>query len=157
MKWGKMHLLSHKPATSGDILLVAFGRREERPESVWALSFGMETIHTIVRSGQELAFTAQENPTPSFNGPDYWVITLFFTTAESAAQYEAELRSLKSQVLFLGDHEVSGIVARGGHSMQAIGVSDSVVELLAYRHGAKARLVSSAKSAHRDYYLLPAK
>jgi hypothetical protein len=157
MKWGKMHLLSHKPDTSGDILRVAFGRREERPESVWALSFAMVSIRTIARSGQELAFTAQENPAPAFNGPDHWVITLFFATAEGAARYEAELRSLKPQVLFLGDHEVSGIVARGGHSLQAIGVSDSVVELLAYRHGARARLVSSAKSAHRDYYLLPAK
>jgi hypothetical protein len=150
-----MHLLSQKPNDQGDVLVVAFGRREDRPEKVWALSFGLKTIQTVVRSGKEVAFTGREEPAPALNSPDQWIITLFLTDDEAAIRCEEKLRSLKPQVLFHGDDGLSGIVARGGHSMQTIGVNETAVELLAYRHGAKARLMSSERSLHRDYYLLP--
>ena len=150
-----MHLLSQKSDDGEDVLVVAFGRREDRPEKVWALSFGLKTIHTIVRSGKEVAFTGKEQPAPVVNGPDHWVITLFVANDEAAVRLEEKLRSLKPQVLFQCDDGLTGIVARGGHSLQAIGVSESAVELLAGRHGAKPRLMSSERSMHRDYYLLP--
>ena len=152
---GEMHLLSQKSDDREDVLVLAFGRREDRPEKIWALSFGLKTIHTIVRSGKEVAFTGQEQPAPVVNGPDHWVITMFLADDEAAVRLEEKLRSLKPQVLFQGDDGLTGIVARGGNSLQAIGVSESAVELLAHRHGAKARLMSSERSMHRDYYLLP--
>jgi hypothetical protein len=148
-----MHLLSQKSATSSDVLLVAFGRRDERPDKVWVLTFGVESLHTIVRSGAELVFTAQEKPAPMFNRPEHWVVTLFFETAEAAARQEEALRSLKPLSYFQGDDHLTGIVARAGHSLQAIGVSQSVVDQLAFQQGVQAKLVSSEQAAHRDYYL----
>jgi hypothetical protein len=45
--------------------------------------------------------------------------TLFFATAKGATRQEEEMRSLQTQVLYMGDHESSGIVARGGHKRSA--------------------------------------
>jgi hypothetical protein len=125
-----MHLLSQIPSISIPSVLVAFGTQKDRPEGVWCMTFGLNTVHTVARSGKELIFTAQENPAPAFNPPAHWVVTLMFESEAQAGKAEESLRALHPVQFFHGDG-LAGIVAHAGHSLQSIGVSQSVIDRLA--------------------------
>jgi hypothetical protein len=118
------------------------------------MSFGLESVHTIVRSGTELVFTAQETLTPAFNPADHWVVTLIFGREERAEKAEQSLRALIPMQFYQGG-DVTGIVAHAGHSLQSIGVSQTIIDRLAYQRGVTLRLASLSNSAHRDYYVTP--
>ena len=118
------------------------------------MTFGLDSVHTVARSGKELVFTAQENPAPAFNPPAHWVVTLMFESEEQAGKAEESLRVLRPMRFFHGDG-LTGIVAHAGHSLQSIGVSQTVIDRLAYQRDIALKLVTPSNSTHRDYYVTP--
>jgi len=58
-------------------------------------------------------------------------------------------------VQFFQGGDITGIVAHAGHSLQSIGVSQTVIDRLAYQRDVSVTLVSPENSAHRDYYVTP--